>query len=113
MFIKGRGKGVKKGIGKIVHDLWIEMGMWETDEKNLMNRIRMTKSKRWVANIEIETIRRKIESEGRDKVNEGTIKESDNTADIYDENGDINHADSANEEPIGIAENVLSDSERD
>ena len=24
-------KGVKKGIGKIVHDLWIEKGMWEID----------------------------------------------------------------------------------
>ena len=106
-------KGVKKGIGEIVHDLWIEMGMWEIDEKNLMNQIRMTKSKGWVTNIEIETIRRKIESEGRDVVNEGAIKESDNTADIYDENGDINHADSANEEPIRIVENVLSDSKRD
>ena len=71
------------------------------------------KSKGWVTNIEIETIRRKIENEGRDEVNEGTIKESDNTADIYDENGDINHADSANEEPIRIIENDLSDSERD
>ena len=100
-------------IGKIVHDLWIEMGMWEIDEKNLMNQIRMIKSKGWVTNIEIETIRRKIENEGRDEVNEGTTKESDNTADFYDEKGDINHADSANEEPIRIVENVLSESERD
>ena len=38
-------KGVKKGIGKIVHGLRIEMGMWEIDEKNLMNQIRMIKSK--------------------------------------------------------------------
>ena len=98
--LRAEEKGVKKGIGKIVHDLWIKMGMWEIDEKNLMNQIRMIESKGWVTNIEIETIRRKIENEGRDKVNEGTIKESDNTADIYDENGDINHADSANEEPI-------------
>ena len=45
MFIKGRGKRVKKGIGKIVHDLWIEKGMWEIDEKNLMNQIRIMKSK--------------------------------------------------------------------
>ena len=41
------------------------------------------------------------------------IKESDNTADFYDEKGHINHADSANEEPIRIVENVLSESERD
>ena len=68
MFIKGRGKRDQKGIGKIVHDLWIEMGMWEIDEKNLMNQIRMIKSKGWVTNIEIETIGRKIENEGRDEV---------------------------------------------
>ena len=104
--LRAEEKEVKKGIGKIVHDLWIEMGMWEIDEKNLMNQIRMIKSKRWVTNIEIEIIRRKIENEGRDEVNEGTIKESDNTVDIYDENGDMN-------EPITIVENVLSDSERD
>ena len=111
MIIKGKGKGVKKRIEKIVHDLWIEKGMWEIDEKNLMNQIRMIKSKGWVTNIEIETIRRK--KEGRDKVIESTIQESDNTADIYDQNVDINHADSANEEPIRIIENSLSDSERD
>ena len=101
--LRAEEKGVKKGIGKIVHDLWIEMGMWEIDEKNLMNQIRMIKSKGWVTNIEIETIRRKIENEGG----------SDNTADFYDEKGDINHADSANEEHIRIVENVLSESERD
>ena len=26
-------KGPKKGIGKIVHDLWMEKGMWEIDAK--------------------------------------------------------------------------------
>ena len=54
-----------------------------------------------------------MENEGRDEVNEGTIQESDNTADIYDKNVDINRADSANEEPIRIIENDLSDSKRD
>ena len=73
----------------------------------------MIKSKGWVANKEIETIRRKKEIKGRDEVNEGAIQESDNKADIYDENVDINHPDSANEEPIRIIENDLSDSERD
>ena len=43
-------KGVKKGIGKIVHDLWIEKGIWEIDEKHLKNQIRMIKSKGWVKN---------------------------------------------------------------
>ena len=73
----------------------------------------MIKSKGWVTNTEIEIIRRKIENESTDEVNEGTIQESDSTADIYDENVDINHADSANEKPIRIIENGLSDSERD
>ena len=78
-----------------------------------MNQIRMIKSKGWVTNTEIETIRRKIENEGRDEVNEDKIQESDNIADINDENVDIKHADSANKEPIRIIENDLSDSKRD
>ena len=41
------------------------------------------------------------------------MQESDNIEDTNDENIDINHADSANEEPIRIIENYLSDSERD
>ena len=47
-----------------------------------MNQIRMIKSKGWVTNIEIETIRRKIGNEGRDEVNEGTMQESDNIVEI-------------------------------
>ena len=37
----------------------------------------MIKSKVWVTNTEIETIRRKIGNEGRDEVNEGTMHDSD------------------------------------
>ena len=77
-----------------------------------MNQIRMIKSKGRLRNIETETIRRKTENESRDEVNEGTIQESDNTAGINDENVDTNHEDTANEEPIKITENDLSDSER-
>ena len=66
--LRAEEKGVKKEIGKIVHDLWIEKGMWENDEKNLMYQERMIKSKGWVTNIEIETIRRKIENDGRDEM---------------------------------------------
>ena len=73
----------------------------------------MIKSKGWVTNIEIETIRKKTENEGRDDVNKGKIQESDNTEDIYDEIIDINHADSANKELIRIIENDLNDSERE
>ena len=77
-----------------------------------MNQIRMIFSKGQVTDIEIETIRRKIENKGRNEVNEGIIQESDNIAGIYDENVDVNHADSANKESIRITENDLSDSER-
>ena len=41
------------------------------------------------------------------------MQESDNIVYINDENFDINHADSVNEEPIKITENYLGDSERD
>ena len=37
--------------------------------KNPINQIRMIKSKGWVTNIETETIRKKLENEGRDEVN--------------------------------------------
>ena len=101
-----------------MHDLWIKKGMREIHGQNLMNQIRLIKSKGWVTNIEIETIGRKIKNESRDEVNEGTIQRitqqyNDDTADTNGENVDINHADSANEEPIKIIENDLSDSERD
>ena len=98
--LRAEKKEVKKEIGKTVHDLWLEKRMWEIDEKNLMNQTRMIKSKGWVTNTEIEAIRRKIENEGRDEVNERTIKGSDNIGGINDENVNINYVDSANEEFI-------------
>ena len=66
----------------------------------------MIKSKGLVTNIEIETIRRTIDNDGRDEPNEGTMQESDNTAGNYEEDVDINHADTVNE-------NDLSNSERE
>ena len=33
--LRAEKKVAKKGIGKIVHDLWIEMGMWEIDENKI------------------------------------------------------------------------------
>ena len=73
----------------------------------------MIKSKGLVTNIEIGTIRRTIENDGRDEPNEGTMQESDNAAGNYEEDVDINHADTVNEEPIRITENDLSNSERE
>ena len=69
--------------------LWIEKGLWEIDEKNLMNQIRMITSKGCITNTQIETIRRKTDSKGRDEVNEGTMQESDNIVGINGENVDI------------------------
>ena len=73
----------------------------------------MIKSKGLVTNIDIETLRRTIDNDGRDEPNEGTMQESDNTAGNYEEDVDINHADTVNEEPIRITENDLSNSERE
>ena len=50
----------------------------------------MIKAKGWVTNTEKETIRRKIENEGRDEVNDDARQESDNILDINDENVDFN-----------------------
>ena len=102
MFIKGRAKKGQKGIGKIVHNLWIKKEMWEIDENNRMNQIRMMKPKDWVNNLEIEAIRREIENEGRDEENDGKIHGNDHTADMHNKNDNINHVCSANEEPIKI-----------
>ena len=78
-----------------------------------MNQIRMIKSTGCVTNAKIETIRRKIKNEGKDEVSERTLQESDNIADINEENVDINHTDCGNKETIRITENDLSDYERD
>ena len=96
MFIEGREKRGQKREWE--NSAWFldredNVGNWW---KNLMNHIRMINSKGRVRNIETETIRRKIENKSRDEVNEGTIQESDNTADIHDENADTNHVDEAN-----------------
>ena len=69
----------------------------------------MIKSKGCITNTKIETIRRKRDNQG---INEGTMHDSDNIADINYENVDITHADSATEEPITVIENDLTDSER-
>ena len=55
-----------------MHDLWIEKGLWEIDAKSLINQTRMIKSKGWIRNTEIETIRRKKDNKGRDGCNART-----------------------------------------
>ena len=51
-----------------------EKEMQEINENNLLNQIRMIKSTCLVINVEIEKTMRKIENEGRDEVNDGTIQ---------------------------------------
>ena len=109
MFIKGIEKRGPKRDWK--NSVWFvdregNVGNWwkKSNEPN---------KKGCVANTEIETIRWKIDYEVRDEVNEGTMQESDNIEDINHDNVVINHVDSANEEPIAIIENDLSDYERD
>ena len=55
-------------------DLRTEKEMQEINENNLLNQIRMIKSTGLVINVEIEKTMRKIENEGRDEVNDGTIQ---------------------------------------
>ena len=86
--------------------------MWEIDENNLMNQMIMIKWKGLVTNVQIDKIKRKIENEGRYKVNDGTTQQTDNTTAIYDENDNMNPAESESEEPNEITENDLSDSKR-
>ena len=72
----------------------------------------MIKWKGLVTNVQIDKIKRKIENESRYKVNDGTTQQTDNTTAIYDENDNMNPADSESEEPNEITENDLSDSKR-
>ena len=112
--LKAEEKGIKTGIGKIVHELWIEKRIWHIHENNLMNQIRMIKSKGWLANVEIETIRRKIDNKDRDKENNGTLEKNDERADINVENVGIDHTEIVNEVPNVIRDgNDLTNTERD
>ena len=109
MFIKGIEKRGPKRDWK--------NSVWFVDREgnvgNWWKKSNEPSTKGCVANTEIETIRWKIDYEGRDEVNEGTMQESDNIEDINHDNVVINHVDSANEEPFAIIENDLSDYERD
>ena len=37
--LRAEKKGVQKGIGKIVHDLWVEKGMWGIHEPNKNDQV--------------------------------------------------------------------------
>ena len=68
MLIKGREKGSQRRDWE--NSVWFvdregNVGNWW---KNLMIRIRMIKSKGWITNMEIETIKIKIDNEGKDEV---------------------------------------------
>ena len=68
MLIKAREKGSQRRDWE--NSVWFvdrerDVGNWW---KNLMIRIRMIKSKGWITNMEIETIKIKIDNEGKDEV---------------------------------------------
>ena len=68
MLIKGREKGSQRRDWE--NSVWFvdregNVGNWW---KNLMIRIRMIKSKGWITNMEIETIKIKTDNEGKDEV---------------------------------------------
>ena len=48
--------------GKRTLDLWLERGMFDISESNLMNQIRVIKRKQWLTSVEIEEMKRLIEN---------------------------------------------------
>ena len=61
--IRAENDGIMRGLGKKVHGYWTEKNMFEISEKNLINQIRTIMSKRWLIEVEIETVNRKVKSE--------------------------------------------------
>ena len=58
-------EGVTRGVGRRAHELWIGKGMFDIDEKKLMNQIRIIVNKGWLTQVELENIRRRISERGQ------------------------------------------------
>ena len=52
--------GITWGLGRKVHEYWNQKGMFEIEEKILMNQIRAIVSKGWLTQLEMETIKRNV-----------------------------------------------------
>ena len=48
---------------KRMHDIWRSKGIFEVTEQRLMDQIRQIKKNKWLSNLEIENIKRRIEEE--------------------------------------------------
>ena len=57
-----------RGVGKRTLDLWLDRGMFDISENNLMNRIRVIKKKQWLTSVEIEEMKRLIENGSQEGV---------------------------------------------
>ena len=55
-----------RGVGERVLRHWEEKEMFEINQNNLMNQIRMIRKKGWLTNVEIEEIRRKVGSDSNE-----------------------------------------------
>ena len=57
-----------RGVGKRTLDLWLDRGMFDISENNLMNQIRVIKKKQWLTSVEIEEMKRLIENGSQEGV---------------------------------------------
>ena len=57
-----------RGVGKRTLDLWLDRGMFDISENNLMRQIRVIKKKQWLTSIEIEEMKRLIENGSQEGV---------------------------------------------
>ena len=57
-----------RGVGKRTLDLWLDRGMFDISENNLMNQIRVFKKKQWLTSVEIEEMKRLIENGSQEGV---------------------------------------------
>ena len=80
-------EGIHHQIGRNVHECWKEKNMFDIEENILMNQIRTIIKKGWLTDIELETIKRRVESELMNQ-NGNLEMEVIRTIDERDENGD-------------------------
>ena len=61
--LRVEAEGIDRGVGSKVHEYWEEKNMFDIEEKILMNQIRTIIKKGWLTKVEIETIKRRVESQ--------------------------------------------------
>ena len=53
----------RRGYRKRMHDIWKSKDIFEVKEQKLMDQIRQIKKNKWLSNLAIEKIKRRIEEE--------------------------------------------------